>query len=197
MNQVKFDQWQNDIINTKGNICLCSGRQVGKSTIIAKDAGEFAVQNPNVQILMIASVERQAYELFQKCLWYIQDNYKKEIQTKKNKPTLSRLKLKNGSIIRCLPAGLDGHGIRGYTIDRLYADEAAFIPEAVWEAITPMLLTTGGDMVLLSTPHGNSGFFHRAFHDPNFTKFQISSKTVISIIKSGLFIKIVICNLEI
>lgn len=174
-----YDKWQEEVLATKGNICLCSGRQVGKSTVIAKDAGDFATSNKGVSILVIAAVERQAQSLFQKIKWYIEDNYPSYICKGKDKPTLSKMNLNNGSIIRCLPTGTDGHGIRGFTIDRLYADEAAFIPEMVWEAITPMLLTTGGDIVLLSTPHGNSGYFHRAFYDDTFTNFQISSEKVI------------------
>lgn len=179
LRKISYDDWQEEVHKTVGNICLCSGRQVGKSTIIAKDAGEFAAQNPGVSVLIIAAVERQAQELFQKTKWYVEDNYKSYIAKGKNKPTLSKMTLNNGSVIRCLPTGNDGHGIRGFTIDRLYADEAAFIPEMVWEAITPMLLTTGGDIILLSTPHGNSGYFHRAFHDDTFTNFQISSEEVI------------------
>lgn len=180
VNQMKYDKWQLEVLATTGNICLCSGRQVGKSTVIAKDAGDFAAKNPNVSVLIIAAVERQAFELFQKTLWYLEDNYKSYILKGKDRPTMSKVKLNNGSIIRCLPTGIDGRGIRGFTIDRLYADEAAFIPELVWEAITPMLLTTGGDIVLLSTPHGNQGFFHRAFHDKDFTNFQISSEEVMA-----------------
>lgn len=176
---LSYDKWQEEVLATKGNICLCSGRQVGKSTVIAKDAGDFAALNKGVSILIIAAVERQAQELFQKMKWYVEDNYPSYICKGKDKPTLSKMTLNNGSVIRCLPTGTDGHGIRGFTIDRLYADEAAFIPEMVWEAITPMLLTTGGDIVLLSTPHGNSGYFHRAFHDDTFTNFQISSEEVI------------------
>ena len=176
---MKYDKWQEEVLETKGNVCLCSGRQVGKSTVIAKDAAEFAVKNPGSSILIIASVERQAYELFQKTLWYLQDYYKPYILKGKNKPTLSKVMLNNKSIIRCLPTGINGHGIRGYTIHRLYADEAHFIPELVWEAITPMLLTTGGDIILLSTPHGNSGYFHRAYYDKAFTNFHVSSEEVI------------------
>lgn len=177
--QLTYDAWQLAVLATKGNICLCSGRQVGKSTVIAKDAGDYAALNPGVSVLIIAAVERQAQELFQKTKWYVEDNFPSYIEKGKLKPTLSKMTLNNGSVIRCLPTGNDGHGIRGFTIDRLYADEAAFIPEMVWEAITPMLLTTGGDIILLSTPHGNSGYFHRAFNDDTFTNFQISSEEVV------------------
>ena len=173
---MKLDNWQKEVLSTKGNLVLCSGRQVGKSTIIAMKAGEYAVNNPNKMVLVIASVERQAFLLFEKVLSYIHDNYKNMIKKGKDRPTKATLRLKNGSQIRCVPTGLSGYGIRGFTIDQLYADEAAFIPEDVWSAVTPMLATTGGDIILLSTPHGREGYFYRCFSDDSFTKLHISSE---------------------
>ncbi len=96
----------------------------------------------------------------------------------KDKPLKHELKLKNGSIIRSLPTGDSGYGIRGFTIDELYADEAAFIPEEVWAAVTPMLATTGGTINLLSTPFGINNYFHRCFNDPKFASFHISTEDV-------------------
>jgi len=176
--RIELDEWQKDVLNTKGNICLCSGRQVGKSTVISMDAGEYAVKNPKKTIMIISAVERQALLLFEKVLSYIYQNYKGYILKGKDRPTKHTLKLGNGSIIHCLPTGDSGYGIRGYTIDRLYADEAHFINEDVWAAVTPMLATTGGDIILLSTPFGTQGYFHRCFHDPKFTSFQISTEEV-------------------
>lgn len=171
-----LDDWQVKILKTKGNIALRSGRQVGKSTIISIKAGEFAINNPNKTIMIVASTERQALLLFEKTLAYIHDNYKKEIMKGKDKPTKHRIKLKNGSVIHSLPTGLSGYGIRGYTVDLLIADEAAFIPEDVWQAVTPMLATTGGNIILLSTPFGKGGYFYNCFNDPTFTTFHISSE---------------------
>jgi len=173
-----LDEWQKEVLNTKGNMCICSGRQSGKSTIISQDAGEYATKNRNKSIMIIASVERQALLLFEKVLNYIYINHKHLIGTKKNKPTKHELKLKNGSIIRCLPTGDSGYGIRGYTIDRLYADEAHFIKEAVWQAVTPMLTTTGGDIILLSTPFGCEGYFYRCFYDKKFHSIHVNTEEV-------------------
>ena len=173
---IKLDPWQEEVLKTKGNIVLCSGRQVGKSTIISMKAGEYAVKHPRKTILIIASVERQALLLFEKVLGYIHDTHRQMIKKGKDKPTKHTLRLKNGSIIHCLPTGISGYGIRGYTIDQLYADEAHFIPEEVWSAVTPMLATTGGDIILLSTPHGREGYFYRCFQDKSFTSFHISSE---------------------
>lgn len=173
---MKLDNWQREVLQTKGNMVLRSGRQVGKSTVVSLLAGDYAINNRKKTILVIASVERQAYLLFEKILAYLEFRYHKSILQGKDKPTKSRVKLSNGSIIYCLPTGLTGHGIRGYTIDLLIADEAAFIPEAVWGAVTPMLSTTKGRMVLLSTPFGKNSYFYKCFQDPSFSKFHVSSE---------------------
>ena len=175
-NKMILDDWQKKVLETKGNICLRSGRQVGKSTIISIKTGEFAAKNEKKTILVVAAVERQAYLLFEKILGYLHDNYKSLIKRGSDRPTKHVIKLKNGSVIHCLPTGLSGYGIRGYTIDLLIADEAAFIPEEVWTAVTPMLAVTKGDIWLLSTPHGKEGFYYSCFQNPNFTSFHISSE---------------------
>jgi len=174
-----LDNWQKEVLATKGNLALRSGRQVGKSVVIAIKAGEFAISNRNKTIMVIASVERQAHLLFEKILSYIVIKNKSIIKTGRFRPTKSKLQLKNGSVIHCLPTGESGYGIRGYTIDVLIADEAAFIPEDVWTAVTPMLATTGGDIILLSTPFGKEGYFARCFRDDRYTKIHISTEQVL------------------
>ena len=183
---INLDKWQEEVLATEGNIVLRSGRQVGKSTVISIKAAEYALKNSQKTILIISSVERQAYFLFEKTLSYLLDNYKDAIKSGKHKPTKSRLRLKNGSTIYSLPAGLDGHGIRGLTVDLLIADEAAFIPEEVWPAVTPMLAVTKGNLILLSTPHGKGGFFYQCFSDESFKSFHISSEQCNRIDKSFL-----------
>jgi len=173
---IKLDEWQEKVLKTKGHLVLRTGRQVGKSTVVAIKAGEYAAKNKKKTILVIASVERQAQLLFEKTLNHVQENYGKMIKKGKDRPTKHRIKLTNGSTIYCLPTGLTGHGIRGYTIDLLIADEAAFIPEEVWTAVTPMISVTGGDMILLSTPFGKGGFFYNCFSRKDFTAFHISSE---------------------
>lgn len=134
-------------------------------------------------ILMIAPTERQAYSLFDKTLSYLLENHRNHIKRGKDRPTKSKITLKNGVKIYCLPTGISGLGIRGMTVARLYADEASRIPEEVWDAVTPMLLTTGGDSILLSTPYGAVGEFYRCFinDDSNYnsyTRFSIDSEKV-------------------
>ena len=175
-----LDEWQKKVLATKGNMCIVSPRQMGKSTVISQDAGEYALNNPKKSIMIIASVERQSLLLFEKVLDYIYRKDKKQIKKGKDRPTKHELKLINGSIIRCLPTGESGYGIRGYTIDRLYADEAAFIREEVWAAVTPMLATTGGDIILLSTPFGKDNYFYRMYTNDQFTSIHVNPEEVIN-----------------
>ncbi len=173
---MKLDQWQKEILDTKGNICLRSGRQCGKSTIISIKAGEYAITNPKKVIMVISATERQAGLLFEKILSYITIKAKILIKTPYSRNvTKTKIALKNGTTIYCLPTGNSGYGIRGFTINLLIADEAAFIPEEVWSAVTPMLATTKGSIILLSTPYGRTGYFARCFEDPKYTKFHVSS----------------------
>ncbi len=174
-----LDKWQLEVLDTKGNIVLRSGRQSGKSTVISVLAGEFAAHHKNKTVLVVASVERQAHELFTKILAYMEEHYKSWIRKGLKRPTKSKMELNNGTKILCLPTGLSGSGIRGYTVDLLIVDEAAFIDDAVFNSISPMIATRikeGARMVLLSTPFGKENYFFRCFQDPSFTKFHISSE---------------------
>jgi hypothetical protein len=173
--QLRLDPWQKEVLDYKGNIVVCSGRQTGKSTVVAIKAAEFAVNNPKKLVLIISVTEDQAIELLLKCQLYIADNYKKRIKMGKDRPTKQILRLTNGSMIRTKAVGQSGVGVRGFTIDMLIADEAAFMPEDVWPAVTPMLLTTGGDIILISTPHGKKGYFFQAYHNERFKTIHINT----------------------
>jgi len=175
---MKLDKWQEEILKAKGNLCARCGRQTGKSTVIAMKAAMFAVNNPDKQILVVSATERQAFLLYSKILNYLFDNFRSMIKKGKDRPTKSEIKLINHSIIRCLPTGLDGIGIRGYTTNMLIADEAHFIPEEVWDAVTPQLVTTEAIQILISTTHGREGYFARCFNNPSFTSFHVTTEEV-------------------
>jgi len=182
--EFRLDPWQLSFLSTIGDKILCTGRQVGKSFIASKDCGDYARTHPSKLIMMIATTERQAYELFEKTLTYLLSVCPNLIKKGKDRPTKTCIKLSNGTKILCLPTGPTGVGIRGYTVDRLYVDEASRIPPEVWPAITPMLLTTAGAKILLSTPAGKDGYFYDCWRNDDasfdsFTRFSIDSKRVI------------------
>lgn len=171
-----LDQWQQDVLSTSGNICLRSGRQVGKSTVIGLKAAKFALENERKLIMVISKTERQAGLLFSKILFNLVQLDRSQIKRGKDRPIKSRISLKNGSTIYCLPAGDTGFGIMGFTINLLIADEAAFIPEEVWNSVIPALAITRGEIWLLSTPYLKRGYYFQCFEDPSFTSFHTSSE---------------------
>lgn len=174
---MKLDKWQEEVINTTGNICLRSGRQVGKSTIIGLKAAQFALSHRKKLIMVISKTERQAGLLFAKILANLVNLDEKRIITKgRKRPTKHIINLTNGSTIHCLPCGDTGFGIMGFTIDLLIADEAAWIPEEVWNSIIPALAITKGNIWLLSTPFLKRGYYYECFNDPAFTAFHTSSE---------------------
>ena len=180
---MKLDDWQVRFLETPGDKCLCTGRQVGKSLVCSIDAGRFVINSKNVNVLMIAPTERQAFALFEKTLDYLESNYPKMLKRKKDKPTRHEIKLVNGSRIYCLPVGVSGANIRGLTVHRLYVDECSRCPEDVFTAVSPMLLTTGGATIYLSTPFGKKGEFWRAWVNEDnaynsFTRFSTNSMEV-------------------
>ena len=175
---IQLDDWQMKFLHCQGNKILCCGRQVGKTEIVSIDASNYAISHPNETILMIAPLEKQAYHLFTKTLNYLSLYHKSDIKMGRDKPTKTKLQLKNGSKILCLPVGQTGLGVRFLTVNRLYVDEAHRVPESVWTAVTPTLFTTGGSQVLLSTPAGDEGYFKEAWESGNFKKFEVSSEEV-------------------
>ena len=171
--QVKLDEWQKNYINAPGNTAVRAGRQSGKSFAESFRVALFALLNPKTQTLIIGAVDRQSVELFEKVKSIILILAKQMI---KGRPTMHKLELRNGSKIIALPAGRTGYGLRNYTIHKLVADEAHYIGEEVWNAVRPMLATTGGTIDMLSTPRGNEGFFYDAFQSDDFTTFHVTSE---------------------
>lgn len=175
-----LDKWQKEVLGTDGNICICSGRQVGKSQIIAIKTAEFIAKNPGKTVLIISITESQAEMMLQKILLYLHDNYKTYIMKGNKRPTKHKVYLNNKSVAITKAVGQYGLGVLGMTVDVVVPDECAYLPEAIWASITPMLLTTGGSMWLLSTPNAKEGYFYDAYTDPSmgFKTFHVNSEEV-------------------
>ena len=175
---MKLDDWQQKVMDTKGNIVLRSGRQVGKSTVVALKAAKHSIEHPNQVIMCIAFTEKQANLLFSKILNNIIQIEKKDKKKyiSKPKPTKHVINLKNKTKIYCYAAGDTGYGIMGYTIDVLIADECAWIKPEVWRSLVPALAVTKGEQWLLSTPWLSEGYYYECFDDPTFTSFHYTSE---------------------
>lgn len=169
----------------KDRVIVKSGRQIGKTTITSIKALHYAFTNAEKTVLVIAPTQRQSSNLFNK----IRDFAQKHALLRKSivRHTQTMIEFTNKSRIYALPSGYDGSGIRGYTADLMIIDEAAFIPEEVFPAILPMLATTKGQLVLLSTPFGRRGFFYDCWKDKKYSKHDYPSS--VSPLISDSFLK--------
>lgn len=153
------DGWQRDVLNSDARrmLLLCS-RQSGKSTTCAALAVNQAIYDPGL-VLLIAPAQRQSAELFRKVneVYRALPNVPKVVQE-----SAMRMELSNGSRIIALP-GTEGT-IRGYSgAKTVIVDEASRVEDALFAAVRPMLATTNGRFVALTTPYGKRGWFYEAW----------------------------------
>ncbi|KKL47075.1 hypothetical protein LCGC14_2339200, partial [marine sediment metagenome] len=142
---------------------LCTGRQVGKTTVFAIKAANYLVNNPNHQVIIVSLTEDQAQLIIVMVLDYLQKNYKTYIKKEKQAPTKNKIYLNNGSSMLARPVGNTGDAVRGFTGDILILDEASRFNEFIFTAATPTLSTTGGKIWMCSTPFGKQGYFYKSW----------------------------------
>ena len=178
---IVLDDYQEEVLKHNGNLVLCTGRQVGKTTIMARKAVDYMINNAGSKIIIVSLTEDQAKLIIVMMLDYTEKKNRKLIARGKNKPTQNKLNLTNKSSAIARPVGTTGDAVRGFTGDILIIDEASRMPELVWTASRPTLLTTGGQIWMCSTPHGKQGYFWEAFQNKHdkFKVFHISSEEVI------------------
>ncbi len=178
---ISYDDWQKEVLAAKGNILLCTGRQVGKTTTFAAKAAIRMMEQRECRIIVGSLTEDQAQLIIIMTLAYLEQHNRTWICKGTKKPTKSKIQLTNGSSMLARPVGIAGDAFRGFTGDVLIADEGSRMPELMWAAAKPTLLTTGGEIWMCSTPYGKQGYFYECFLNKNkrFTVFHINSEEVI------------------
>jgi len=149
--------WQRRVLRSSARQqLLCCSRQAGKSLVSATVALHQAIFVPGSTVLLLAPVGRQSKELLAKVRDVYADTAADGNPEADNQVTL---KLANGSRIVVIPDKQSN--IRGFSaVSLLVIDEAAWVSDASYQAIRPMLAVSQGRVVLLSTPNGKRGFFH-------------------------------------
>lgn len=185
---INYDIWQQQIMEAEGDLVANTGRQVGKTTTFSHKIGKFMINHPKTQVIVVSLTEDQAQLIIIMVLDYLERQCKQNIQKGKKKPTKSRVWLKNGAHVISRPVGNTGDAVRGFTGDVLYIDEASGMPEMMWKAAMPTLMTTGGQIWMSSTPRGKfignsseKNFFFKCWENPDkrWQVFDISSEEVI------------------
>lgn len=158
-----LDDWQAEIMrgDAKRELLLCS-RQTGKTQVVALRCAYDAIFRPGASIIAIAPTLRQSRNLF--------DRIENTILNSDPVPkilhhTRTMIRLAHGGTVRALP-GDSPDKVRGLTATGAIVDEAAFVRDEVMAIILPMLSTTDGTLVMLSTPSGPSGTFYDNWQAP-------------------------------
>lgn len=150
-----LDDWQENLLrSTAPRVLLNITRQGGKSTMSGVIAMHKAVTSPGSLALILAPSERQAKETFAKAAALYRDDVPADSYRKLG------MELANGSRIEALPG--TEKTVRGYSgVDLLILDEAARVQDELYYAVRPMLAVSRGRLILMSTPFGKRGVFHR------------------------------------
>jgi hypothetical protein len=153
------DPWQAECLRREaasGRMMLLCSRQAGKSLTAAALALRSALLSPPALVLLLSPTLRQSGELYRDKVLRLFNALGRPVPVVQE--SALQMTLGNGSRVISLP-GAEGT-IRGYSgVSLLVIDEAARVPDDLYRAVRPMLATSRGQLVCLSTPFGKRGWF--------------------------------------
>lgn len=155
---ITLDPWQREALTTTvHDILLLVTRQGGKGMVAALLALEKIINDPGSTVVIVSRADRQAKRLLRR----IKRLY---LQLRDVPPLIVEssvaIELRNGSEVLALPGSEET--IRGIeAVDLLIFDEAALVPDDLFAAVHPMLATTDGRCVAMTSARGKRGWFWR------------------------------------
>ena len=166
---IPFDTYdfQNDCIEEfiehRFNIVLKS-RQLGLSTLVAAYAVWMAIFQKEKNILIIATKLKVAQNFIVKVKTMIRSLPKWMLLAEIVENNKQKIRFSHGSQIQAIPTSEDAG--RSEALSLLIVDEAAFVRnfDTIWTGIYPTI-STGGRVIILSTPNGVGGQYHKLFVD--------------------------------
>lgn len=170
------DPWQQRVLQSPAQtLLLCCARQVGKSTIVAMSIVAELLQAARTVVIVTPS-ERQSKELYRKVLafWRALGRPVPHVSVQR-----TALELVNGSRLLALPGKADT--IVGISaVNLLVADEAARVPDDVYNAVSPMLAASNGRLVALSSAKAKLGWWYGLWTLPAADDPDIERVTVLA-----------------
>ncbi len=157
------DPLQEQALTAGHRLLLCCSRQWGKSTVTAIRALHAAYYDPRAFVLIASPSLRQSRILLRiirefACLLGL-----RKLCGDGDNP--ASLQFPRGGRIVALPGRPDT--VVGFSgVSLLIFDEAARVPDELFEALNPVLAVSGGHLWALSTPKGQRGFFWRLVTRP-------------------------------
>ena len=132
------------------------GRQFGKSMLSENLILKWSLENQNTIGFWVSPIYSQAKKVYDE-LCKALNNTGLIIATNR---TELWIKFINGSTIH-FKSGEKPDNLRGYTLDWLIIDEAAFVKDEIWqEVLRPATLVKGKKVIFISTPKGKNYFYN-------------------------------------
>lgn len=143
------------------NVIVLKSRQLGISTLAAGYSTWLMNFHKDKNILCLATTQATARNLVTK-VQFMYENLPQWLKTSQSQKNKLSLRLNNGSKITAVSSNPDS--ARSEAVSLLLADECAFIEniETTMAAALPTL-STGGQVMLLSTPNGMGNYFHKTW----------------------------------
>jgi phage terminase large subunit len=117
---------------------------------------EWSLENPNTTGFWVSPIYSQAKKVYDELCKALNDT---GLILTTNRSELW-IKLINGSTIH-FKSGEKPDNLRGYTLDWLIIDEAAFVKDEIWtEVLRPATLVKGKRVIFISTPKGKNYFYN-------------------------------------
>ncbi len=148
---------QAEVLDTGANRgILCCSRQWGKTTTVAAKTAHHVVFHPAAFAVVVARCLQQSTELLRRIRAFL---VKAGFKLRRDPDIKHSIVLPQGQRIIALAA--DEHNLRGPSaVTLLIVDEAARVADKIYFAALPFLAATDGQLWLMSTPCGKSGFFY-------------------------------------
>jgi hypothetical protein len=148
----------------------CFGRQAGKSFTAMNLLLKWVLENNDTIGMWVSPVYQQAKKVFNELSTLVAGT---GISKAINKSELTITFINGSSII--FRSGEREDSLRGYTLDFLIIDEAAFIRDDVWNTVLrPTVLVRGKKVLFISTPKGKNWFYNLAMrgYNDDFPQYQ-------------------------
>jgi len=171
-----LDPWQEEIVAGDWRRALLNvTRQGGKSTVAALLGLYEALYRPGSLTLIVSPSDRQSGELFRKLVTLrdqLPDTFDLIEDTKRS------MSVAGGGRVASLPGS--EATIRGFSAATLIVeDEASRVDDDLYLSVRPMLATTNGRLLLMSTPFGKRGHFYQAWTDGGgWTKVRVPATNI-------------------
>lgn len=179
------DPIQSSLLASRSQFVLLNcARQWGKSTLTAAHAIFTAWHEPDSLILVLSPTARQSAELVRKAGCFLA---RLGVRPRGDGDNEISLLLPNASRIIGLPCvEANSRGFSGARM--LLVDEASRVPDDLYFSMRPVLAVSGGDIWLLSTPHGRRGFFYQAWVDgcPSWRRIKVPAPDCPRILPANL-----------